>query len=390
MPHLNRNIFKIYLYSAFEMMLFTVAILLPFYVSIGLKSSDVFLIQAIFALTVAIFEVPSGYIADLIGRKKTLIISEIMAIIAFAIYSQANGFAAIAISEILLAISYSLYSGVKEALIYDSLLILEEQGSYQKKSGIAGSIGYFAEGVSCIVGGLLATISLRLPFYAQLVTTVMALIIIMTLIEPARKRPQEHHVENFKKAFFGIWMKDRRVLWSSLLFAVISSITFCSVWFSQILYQQRGLDVAWFGLLFALGSFAVSLGSAISHRLQTRIPEWGQYVFIILLVIVGYIGMNFSSWWAVVFTLIPRMAWGILTPLSLDVTNRMIDSDLRVTVLSIRNMCDRLVYVALAPLMVLVTERYSFSSALGTSMIILILFAGLFLWKTNRSGALRK
>lgn len=389
MPHLNRNIFKVYLYSVFEMMLFTVSILLPFFVSIGLKTSDVFLVQAIFAVTVAVFEIPSGYIADIIGRKKILIISELVAIIGFGIYSQANGFAAVAIAEILLAISYSLYSGVKEAIMYDSLLLLEEQSTYQQKTGTAGSIGFFSEGVTCIAGGFLAAISLRLPFYAQLISTVIALIIILTFVEPTRSRPHEKHVENFKRALFGIFLKDKRMLWSSLLFATISSITFCSVWFSQIMYQEKGLPVAWFGILFAVGSFAVALGSIISHRLQKRMPEWAQYIMIMTIVVIGCLGMNIPAIWAVAFTLLPRMAWGILTPLSLTVANRMIDSDLRVTVLSIRNMVDRLMYVALAPLMSFVTDKYSLPAALSTSVVILVTLGGVALWKTSRSGALK-
>ncbi len=389
MPKLNRNIFKIYLYSVFEMMLFTVSILLPFFVSIGLKTSDVFIVQAIFAITVAVFEIPSGYIADLIGRKKILIISELVAIIGFGIYSQAHGFATVVIAEILLALSYSLYSGVKEAIMYDSLLLLEEQSTYQQKTGKAGSLGFFSEGISCIVGGLLATISLRLPFYAQLISTVIALIIILTFVEPTRSQPKKHHAENFKRALFEIFLKDKRMLWSSLLFASISSITFCSVWFSQILYQEKGLSVAWFGILFAIGSFAVALGSIISHRLQRRMSEWAQYMLIMAIIIIGCLGMNIPAIWAIAFTLLPRMAWGILTPLSLEVANRMIGSDLRVTVLSIRNMVDRLMYVVLAPLMGFITDKYSLSAALGSSMVILVVFAGVALWKTSRSGALR-
>ena len=390
MPKLNRNIFKIYLYSVFEMMLFTVSILLPFFVSIGLKTSDVFLVQAVFAITVAVFEIPSGYIADLIGRKKILIISEFIAIIGFGIYSQAHGLATVVIAEMLLALSYSLYSGVKEAIMYDSLLLLEEQSTYQQKTGTAGSLGFFSEGISCIAGGLLATISLRLPFYAQLITTVIALIIILTFVEPTRSRPKQHHVENFKRALFGIFLRDKRMLWSSLLFATISSITFCSVWFSQIMYQEKNLPVAWFGILFAVGSFAVALGSIISHRLQKKMPEWAQYIMIMTIVVIGCLGMNIPAIWAVAFTLLPRMAWGILPPLSLEVANRMIDSDLRVTVLSIRNMVDRLMYVVLAPIMGYITDAYSLRTALSTSMVILVVFGGVALWKTNMAGALRK
>ncbi len=100
--------------------------------------------------------------------------------------------------------------------------------------------------------------------------------------------------------------------------------------------------------------------------------------------------MNMPALWAIAFTLLPRMAWGILTPLSLAVANRMIDSDLRVTVLSIRNMVDRLMYVVLAPLMGYITDAYSLRTALLTSMVILVVFGGVALWKTNRAGALRR
>lgn len=371
------------------MMLFTVPILLPFYLSIGLQSGDVFIIQAVFAFTVALLDVPAGYIADLVGRKRILIIGSCITFAGFFLYTQVHSFTTVIISEMLLAVGFSLRSGIKEATIYDSLLLLQEQSSYQKKQGIAGSIGFISEGISCVLGGVLATISLRLPFYVQLISVGIALIIACTLVEPSRTRPKQNHLSNFKKAFFQIYLKDKRIFWSSLLFGSISAITFCAVWLSQVLYANLGLPTVWFGIGFATGSFVISFGNFVSHKLQRHMSEKWQYIAIMVIVIIGFVGMGINSLFAIVFTLAPRLAWGILTPLSLEVTNRITESELRVTILSIKNMSERIIYVILAPLLSYAIGAHKFIGALFGLSVLMVAIGSIALVKTQRSGALR-
>lgn len=389
MTYLRRNIFKLYIFSAFEWMLFFIPILYLFYQSIGLTAKDIFIVQAIFAFVIAVLEVPSGYIADYLGRKKTLIAGTVFMLLGAAYYTFSQNFIDVTIAEIILGIGMSLRSGVKEAILYDSLLVLQEEGQFKYRQGITGSVGQIAEGVSSIIGAFLATFSMRLPFYLQLIAIVCALIIAFTMHEPEREKASKNHVENFGKAFKQIWWKDRRVFWTVLLGGVISSTTLAAVWFSQPYMEHIGLSVAWFGIVWALGNFGSAAGNALSHRFK-KTTETEQYFFIILLVVIGFLGMAFlSNIIGVIAVIMIRFAWGLLTPLSQEVVNRMVPSDLRVTVLSIKSLVQKFIFIIIAPLYGWLTDAYSFSTSVLVAAAVLLVVAGGSLLKASRSGALK-
>ncbi len=74
MPGVRTNLWKLYAYKFISEFYLVVPILIPYYVSHGLSSTQVFTIQAAYALAVLLLEVPSGYLADVIGRRATLIL----------------------------------------------------------------------------------------------------------------------------------------------------------------------------------------------------------------------------------------------------------------------------------------------------------------------------
>ncbi len=387
--HLHRNILKLYIFAAFEWMLFFIPVLYLFYQSIGLSTQDVFIVQAIFALIIAIFEVPSGYIADYLGRKKTLIAGTVLMLIGTIWYAQSQNFTDVTIAEIFLGMGMSLRSGVKEAILYDSLLLLQEEGQFKYKQGMTGTFGQISEGVSSIIGAMLATLSLRLPFYMEMIAVFCALMIAFTFHEPKRERVSSNHVENFKKAFHKIWWKDRRVFWTVMLGGIISTTTLAAVWFSQPYMENIGLQITFFGVIWALGNFGSAAGNYMSHRLN-MMSETLQYTLIIGLVAVGLLGMAIiPSIIGVLMIVVIRFAWGLLTPLSQEVVNRMVGSELRVTILSIKSLMQKMMFIILGPLYGWVSDVYSLSTALLLSVGVLLVISLVSLIGAKRSGALR-
>ena len=62
-------------------------IVVPFYQDNGLNMHDVFFLRAIYSVAIVILEIPSGYFADVWGRKNTLVAGTFMGVIGFGIYS---------------------------------------------------------------------------------------------------------------------------------------------------------------------------------------------------------------------------------------------------------------------------------------------------------------
>ncbi|MBF0199936.1 MAG: MFS transporter, partial [Desulfamplus sp.] len=73
-----------------------------YYSENGLAAADIYLLQAIYSLSVAILEIPSGYMADIIGRKKSLVIGSILGALGYFVYSIAYDFQGFLIAEMIL------------------------------------------------------------------------------------------------------------------------------------------------------------------------------------------------------------------------------------------------------------------------------------------------
>ena len=144
-------------------------IVVPFYESNGLSMKDIMVLQAVYSIAIVVLEIPSGYLADVIGRRKTLIIGAMFGTIGFTTYSFSYGFLGFLVAEIILGIGQSCISGADSAMLYDSLLERGEEKKYTRFEGRITSLGNIAEAVAGILGGLLAGITLRVPYFAQII-----------------------------------------------------------------------------------------------------------------------------------------------------------------------------------------------------------------------------
>ena len=98
-----------------------------------------------------------------------MILGAIFCFFGFLIISLSFSFWYFIIGEIILGIGSSFISGADSAILYDSLAESKKENEYTKVEGIAYGIGNFSEAIAGICGGLLAEISLRLPWEIQVI-----------------------------------------------------------------------------------------------------------------------------------------------------------------------------------------------------------------------------
>ncbi len=73
----HHNIYYLYIIKLSKWLMLIMPIVALFYNDNGLTDFDIFLLQAIYSISVAFLEIPSGYMADIVGRKKSLIFGSI-------------------------------------------------------------------------------------------------------------------------------------------------------------------------------------------------------------------------------------------------------------------------------------------------------------------------
>lgn len=376
MNRVKANLFKVYLYKFISDFWLVVPILIPFYQSNGLSATQVFIVQAVFSASALIFEVPSGYLSDVIGRRKTMILSACFMPLGLLIYSFGHSFIWFAAAEFVLGLANSLRSGTDSALIYDSLLEVSAEGEYKKAEGRALFYNRTGTAIASILGGLLAVVSLRLPIYLNFLMTLPLLPIALTMVEPHRKSAKENPFKGIIKVT-KLCLTNVQLRPLTLFFAILTANGVTCFWAYYLYYRAAGINVGYFGLILA----AFILTSAISSRQAHRTEDWlGQKRSLAILLLIGPIMLTLGlviSPWLIPLIIVHGFLWGLSEPLLADLINRRVNSEYRATAISVSAMIGRFGFVILAPLFGYFTDLYSLSTAflvLGSFFVIVSLY----------------
>ena len=374
---LHPNIIRLYLIKTAKWFMLYMPIVVPFYESNGLSMKDIMILQAVYSIAIVVLEVPSGYLADVIGRKKTLIIGAVFGVFGFTTYSLSYGFLGFLIAEIILGIGQSCISGADSAMLYDSLLDRGEEKKYTRFEGRITALGNVAEALAGIIGGLLAGITIRTPYFAQIFVAFIALPAAITLVEPSRKIPlikagigEILHIARF--ALF----TDRPLRRTILFSAITGTATLTMAWFAQPFFEYTKIDIAWFGILWTTLNLTVAITSYTAHRLEKRVGQKGSILLISLLIPLGYLALSrFHLPIGLVVLYLFYLVRGYATPVLKDYINRITASHIRATVLSVRNFIIRLLFALTGPLLGWVKDLYSLPQALSLAGVIFLIIS---------------
>ncbi len=350
-----------------------------FYQENGLGMKDVLLLQGIYSVAIVIIEIPSGYFADIWGRKSTLIIGSFLGVIGFGIYSVTYGFWGFLIAELTLGIGQSFISGSDSALLYDSLLQEKRENEYVKIEGRVLSIGNFAETIAALIGGFLAEISLRTPFIAQTFVAMIAIPAAFTLIEPNRKKIEKDRWKTIVNVLINTLIKNRKLQTLILLTAFIGTATLTMAWFIQpYLKDIFRYSLGEIGITLSILNLIVGLTTLVAYKIENKLGQLNTLLFIILGISLSYFLLGYFNHWSLIFIFVLfYFTRGLATPVLKDYINRSTSSDIRATVLSIRNFSIRIIFAIAGPFFGWYSDKFSLQTALIMIGVIVVLGSSL-------------
>ena len=381
---LRHNILKMYLLKAVLWFMVAMPIIVLFFQEHGLTLTEVMILQSIYSFSVAFFEIPSGFIADIFGRKRTIVLSTIFTFIGFLVFSFSGaeiscvfvgnpflitfpgGFYAFAIAQVLVGLGGSLMSGSDSAIIYDTLLETNRENSYTKIEGRTYAIGNFSEGFAGILGGFLAVGSIYMPIYVQTFILFFSIPIAFTLIEPTI------HNENILNRSFKAVLEvvrfalvdNQKLKWLIIYSSSIGVATLSMAWFAQPFFKAINIPLAYFGVLWAVLNFSAGFTSFNAYRLENKYNNYKILIYISLSVIISFIllGLNFSIF-GLIFILFVYLLRGLVTPILRNAINENTTSNKRATVLSIRSLIIRVSFAISAPILGYIADNYSLAKS---------------------------
>lgn len=361
------NIVRLYIIKVAKWFMLTMPIIMLFYNDMGLTNEQAFRLKAIYSISIVIFEVPSGYLADILGRKVTLILGAILGTAGFAFYAFGAGFWMFVAAEITLGIGQSFVSGADSAMLFDSLKAEGRSEKYLRYEGINYSVGNFSEAIAGLAGGALAEISLHLPFYFQTGIAFIAIPAALTLVEPpvATQRKRAGFLDILQVVHYAL-VKNNRLRWNLIYSSIMGACTLTMAWVYQLRLHEFGFTEVWIGGTATALNVLVGMVTLSSARLEGKMGKKLTVIITSFLITGGFVAGGLSNN-AALFLLVLGifyMARGVATPVLKDYINQITPSEIRATVLSVRSLLIRAVFAVIAPLFGWLSDALSLSQAL--------------------------
>jgi len=347
---------------------------------------------------VFVLEVPSGYFSDRYGRRPTLIFAALMTLVSCALFIVASSFVVLMIAQLMLASRIAFQSGSDSALLYDSLRVLGREDEYTKRETVAQKWSMTVLAFSCLLGGALGMVDMRLVYLAGFLAAIMTLILSVKFVEPPVGEQQAAgFVSQLRETMK--YFSHPLLGWILGFFIVGYSLEHIPYEFYQPYLKLLGETdtLGWLstssaplvsGIVIGISMFGGAVGAAVSQRLMKRV---GLRLILLLsiacqLIIIG--GMSLLLHPMMLLLIMFRnfsmsMAHGPM----LGAIAPHVSSSQRATFLSVLSLSGRATLAfGLMMLSVLIVGKealnwVALAQVLGTSVVVgIAALVGLFIW----------
>jgi MFS family permease len=355
-----RNLRLFYLFRLLATSYLFLPVVVLFQAARGLGLPQIMLLNGVYCAAAIASEVPTGAVADRIGRRRSMMLGSLSLLAGCLVYARAHSFAAFALGTTFEALSMTLTSGADSAYLYDLLVSEGRRADYVACEGTATAAHYLGNALVCAVGGLLAARWLVLPYLVTGGVALLAFCAAFAMREElpgarariaaaARSRPWPGYRAHIRDSVRTVLRSDRlpwAIGYSALLFVLVRAQDYCSqMWLEA---PGRSLDALSVGVVLAVlylvaaaGSFAVGSLSR-KHRVDGGPLVWGTPI-VLAACYLALAAVDVRLGLAVLAT--QAAAGGLFSPVTKALVNHAVpDSSQRATILSVESMMRRLAY----------------------------------------------
>jgi len=373
-----------------------------FLLDAGLSNTEAFAANAFFTAGYAIFEIPTGVIADLRGRRMSYLLGVFTLIISTLLYLYmwyvSARFWAWALSSMLLGLGFTFFSGAVEAWLVDALAA----SGFKEKLESVFAKGEIIEGsamlTGSIAGGLIAQMTnLGAPYVVRAGLLVFNFVAAFLLMRDMGFKPKEDksltkEIKNILAGSIKHGLRNPPVRWLMLAAPFTGGVTIYAFYAMQPylleLYGDKGAyGVA--GLAAAIVAGAQIAGGLLVpyvgkiFRRRTSVLVSANVISTLVLLTVGFIP-NF--WVAVVLLILWGLMFAAVTPIRQSFVNALIPSEQRATVLSFDSVFGSVGGVVIQPLLGKAADVWSYPVSYVFSAVFQA-FALPFAWLARREKA---
>ena len=357
--NLKRQFFFLHIYNFLVSFRVADGVWVVFLLARGFSLAQVGIAEGVFHVVSFLCEVPSGMLADLVGRKRTLAFSGLFGTLSALAMAFSQDFFGVCLSMAFQALMYNLCSGTQEALTYDSLKAVGQEGSYLKRNAWLMGASQASASLSSLLGGAAALLGF---FPAYLITAACSAVCgsaALALAEPqvteAQRQRTEHPFAQLGPRFrahlresWGFFRRNPRAAYKILASAGAATPIYLTFMYLQQHLLDGGLPELFLGAALMVSRLAGTAGMALSTQVKGRLFPLAVGCGLFCGIATCLAG---ASWWPV------ALLGGALAQLVFSVLDLRVDaalnndfpSDQRATLVSVNSMAYSLLMIAASP-----------------------------------------
>ncbi len=355
------------------------------FLDFGLTLKEFAILNAAWAVTIIVLEVPSGALADQFGRRTLVVAAGVLMVLELLVLCLApvgGGevlFWMFLANRVLSGAAEAAASGADEALAYDSIPRENREAIWSRTTSqlitwqsvgfivatVSGGIVYDPERVTAVAGWLgfgiefVQSQTVKFPLYLTLVTAVGTLLVTLRFVEPA---PEEqagaaaddaaHFLARIRAAFrrtlqTGAWiLRTPAPLMLILLGVLFDSIVRLFYTVGSQYYRLLQIDPEWYGWIGAVGSLVGIATAVVVEKLYARFTPAANFGITALLVLGGLASLALAiPYWGVALIVPLWVAMRFTHYLLSQYLNKVTDSRHRATALSFKGIALNLGYL---------------------------------------------
>ena len=321
-----------------------------FLLDAGLNNLEAFAANAFFTAGMLIFEVPTGVVADTIGRRVSYLLGTVTLTVTTLLYVmlwQIEGpFWAWAIVSLLLGLGFTFFSGAVEAWLVDALQATGFTGQLEQVFGRGQMVSGVAMLTGSVAGGYIAQVtSLGVPFVLRGIVLAIMFVVAFAVMRdigftPERGRGITTEMRSIASASIDYGWRVPAVKWLMISSVPLGAVGIYAFYALQpYLLELKGDPEAYgiAGLTAAIVAAAQIVGGFSAPRLRNLFRRRTSGLIAATIVsALALLGMGLiQNFWVVIGLVV---VWGLLfaatEPIRMTYINGMIPSKQRASILS--------------------------------------------------------
>ena len=374
---LGKNIPLLYIYSIFIKRV-SMPIIIIYFLLNNLSLTQVGILAAVMAIATIITEIHGGIFADIYGRKLSLALHSVFGILTMFFYFIGNSFEYFLIASITYGLAGAFISGTRNSILYDTLLKKKKEKDFKKYSGKIMFYSHIFNAFFLLIIPVIYVFNVKLPFLIGILFFAISLIAAILLTEPQNNNKDKSINKKLFSALKEITI-NKNIIFLLVLFALFFGFVYTSAEFTQPILKFTGLEVIFFGIVYALKRAVMGIGGGLTHKLEKYSNKKLIFIGMILLLITLIFYFTARLEFVVLAILLLGLAEGFNRIVFDDAINKRISSKNRTTVLSVSSLLKSLVKAIFVLSFAIYADLFGLKEMCGIAIILfLVILVGMF------------